>query len=153
MRIIIGLVLAALVAGCAPPSPTAVTTGEACWRCRRPIEKRVLAAEFVHTSTGFPAKFRTVRCLSTWLAQQEALPKGHVYATDYSTGEFVRAEQAAYVNVVINRQTMERDYIAFADPIAAAALATEAGASAVGWEEILAVGRTANKEQRTTIGD
>jgi hypothetical protein len=141
MRVIIAFVLAAVVAGCAPPPPTAVTLGEACWRCRRPIDKRVLASEFVQTDTGFPSKFRTVHCMSTWIAQQTALPKGHFYVTDYSTGDFVRAEHAAYVHVVISKQTMERDYFAFADPAAAAAMAAEADATVVSWEAILAAGR------------
>jgi hypothetical protein len=141
MRIIIGVVLAALVAGCAPPPPTSIVLGEACWRCRRPIQKAVLAAEFVQTANGLGSKFRTVHCMSTWIAQQTDLPKGRFYVTDYSTGEFVPAEGASYVHVVISKQTMERDYFAFADAAAAAALAAEAGAPVVGWDAVLAVGR------------
>ncbi|MDP1568950.1 MAG: nitrous oxide reductase accessory protein NosL [Vicinamibacterales bacterium] len=141
MRFIIALVLAAIAAGCAPPKPVDVMIGEACWRCRRPIQKPVLAAEFVQTKTGFPSKFRTVHCMSTWIAQQTDLPKGRFYVTDYSTGEWVRAEGAVFVNVVISKQTMERDFFAFADPAAAAAMAVEAGETVVDWDAILALGR------------
>ena len=141
MRFILALVLAAVAAGCAQPPPTAVMIGEACWRCRRPIQKVVLAAEFVQTETGFPSKFRTVHCMSTWIAQQTDLPEGRFYVTDYSTGEFVSAEGASFVNVVISKQTMERDFFAFADPAAAAAVAAEAGEPVVDWDAILALGR------------
>jgi nitrous oxide reductase accessory protein NosL len=141
MRFLVALTLAALVAGCSAPRPTPVKLGEACWRCRAPIQQAVLAAEFVQTANGLASKFRTVHCMSTWIAQQGELPKGHFYVTDYSTGEFVRAERASYVNVVVSKQTMARDYFAFADPAAAAAMAAEAGQPVVGWDDILAVGR------------
>lgn len=141
MRLVIVLILTAFAAGCAPPKPTPVLLGEACWRCRRPISRVVLAAEFVHAENGIPNKFRTVHCMSTWIAQQKDALNGHFYVTDYSTGEFVRAERASFVNVVISRQTMERDYFAFADPAAAAAMAAEAGEVVVAWDDILAAGR------------
>jgi copper chaperone NosL len=142
MRLLTVLIAAAVAVGCgAPPKPSPITRGEACWRCRQPIDKLHLAAEFVQDANGLGSKFRTVHCLSTWIAQQRDLPKGRFYVTDHDSRKFIHADRASYVHVVVNRQTMARDFLAFQDAAAAAAAAAEAGARVVGWDEVLAAGR------------
>ncbi|MGE0040723.1 MAG: nitrous oxide reductase accessory protein NosL [Vicinamibacterales bacterium] len=142
MRALSVLILAATVAaGCAAPRPTDVVRGEACWRCRRPINNVRLATEFVADS-GIGSKFRSVHCLSTWIAQQAAVPGGRFYVTDYGTGEWIRADQATYVNIVVDTNTMARDFVAFAVPSAAAELARVEHAQTLDWNAVLEVGRT-----------
>ncbi|MEW6322513.1 MAG: nitrous oxide reductase accessory protein NosL [Acidobacteriota bacterium] len=138
MRVLSALILASAVAACSTPKPVDVLTGEACWRCRQPISDARLAAE-VMASNGVASKFRTIHCMSTWLGQQAAPPDGRIYVTDYATGKWLSAESAVYVHTVVNRKTMERDFLAFATAEAAAKAAD--GAPLVGWDTVLRAGR------------
>ena len=114
MRLVPVLLLATLVGACAPPRAVDVRIGEACWRCRRPILKAVLAAEYVAPTTGFASKFRTIHCMATWIAQQQDAPQSGVfYVRNYATNTWIPAERAVYVRTVVNPGTNERDYMAF----------------------------------------
>jgi hypothetical protein len=54
----------------------------------------------------------------------------------------VRADRASYVRVIVNTKTMERDFIAFADPALAAEAARINNSAVVGWHDVLELGRT-----------
>ena len=135
------LVLSALLTACAPPRPVNVVLGEACERCRRPIVEERLAAERVGDN-GFAVKFRTIHCMATWLGQHPTVGDGFIYVANYARGGWVRADRASYVRVVVNPNTMERDFIAFADPQLAATAARDHSSVVVGWDDVLELGRT-----------
>jgi nitrous oxide reductase accessory protein NosL len=142
MRAFALLALSAILAGCgAAPKPVNVVLGEACYRCKRPIDNDRIAAQQV-ASNGLASKFRSIHCMSTWLAKQPAAPEGPLYVANYEKGGWIRAERASYVRVVVNPKTMERDFIAFADAGRAAEAARTNGSTVVGWDAVLDLGRT-----------
>jgi len=141
MRAAAFLVLSAILAGCAPPKPANVVLGEACWRCKRPIDNPDLAAELV-APNGFGTKFRTVHCLATWIGQQAAEVDGHFWVTDQRSHKWVRADRASYVRTVVNPRTMEQDFLAFADADAASQIAAERHGTVQKWADVLALGKT-----------
>lgn len=119
-----------------------MTLGEACERCRRPIVEERLAAEHIG-GNGFAVKFRTIHCMSTWLGQHPTrAQEGFLYVANYARGGWVRADRASFVRVIVNPNTMERDFIAFADPQLAADAARENSSVVVGWDDVLELGRT-----------
>lgn len=143
MRLIPVLLLAATMAGCAAPKAVEVRTGEACWRCRRPIQNTALAGEFVTTDgRGFASKFRTPHCMATWIAQQKEAPEGVYYVMNYATRKWIRADRAVFVRTVVNDRTNERDFMAFetADEATPDLVGAKAEAP-VKWEAVLAMGR------------
>ena len=142
MRALAVVALASILVSCAaPPKPTNVALGEACWRCKRPINNDRIAAEQVGPN-GLAAKFRTIHCMSTWLAQQPKAPEGWLYVANYERGGWIRANSASYVRVIVDRNTMERDFIAFADASRAAEAARTNNSTVVGWDAVLDLGRT-----------
>jgi copper chaperone NosL len=141
MRPIILLALTLAVAGCASAKPVNVVTGEACWRCRQPINDKRLAGE-VLAPNGLASKFRTVHCMSTWIAQQKTQLEGALYVTDYGTGKWVRAERATYVRTVVNPNTMARDFVAFLDQDKAEEKARADNGTLATWDDVLAYGRS-----------
>ena len=142
MRLFSILALAAVLAGCATPRPSNIVLGEACARCQRPIDNAKVAAEQV-APNGLGSKFRTVHCMATWIAQQTAPVEGRYWVTDFQKGKWIAAERATYVRVIINPNSMERDFIAFADAAAAAEAARTNQSKAVQWADVLEMGRTA----------
>lgn len=142
MRVLVVLAISAILAGCAPPKPVRIVEGEACARCRRPIDNAQVAAQQV-APNGFGTKFRTVHCMATWIAQQKAPVDGRYWVTDYQRRRWIAAERATYVRVVINPNSMERDFIAFADPAAAEEAARTNQSATVRWADVIELGRTA----------
>jgi len=140
MRAFTILALSATLAACAAPKPTNIVAGEACYRCKRPIVQAEYAAEQVQPN-GLGSKFRTVHCMATWIAQQREPVDGQYYVTDFARRRFIKAERASFVRVVINPNTMERDFIAFADADAAAEAARANQATVVAWADVLEMGR------------
>jgi len=134
------LIFSALLTGCAAPKPVKVALGEACERCRRPIVNERLAAEHVGDN-GFAVKFRTIHCMSTWIAQHPTANEGVFYVAKDDKGGWVRAERASFVRTIVNPNTMERDFLAFADPAQAAAAARESNSTVVAWDDVLQLGR------------
>ena len=135
------LVLSAVLTGCAPPKAVNVVAGEACERCRRPINNERIAAEHVGAN-GFAVKFRTIHCMSTWLARHPAASEGFLYVANYARDGWVRADRASFVRVIVNPNTMERDFIAFADPALAEEAARTNSSAVVEWGDVLELGRT-----------
>lgn len=136
------LVLTALVGGCAAPKPVKVVLGEACERCRRPIVEDRLVAEHIGAN-GIAQKFRTIHCMSTWLGQHPDAARDYLFVTNYAVkGGWIRAERASFVRVIVSPNTMERDFIAFADPAQAAEAARSHNSQVVGWDDVVQLGRT-----------
>jgi hypothetical protein len=126
------LVLSAVLTGCAPPRAVNVVAGEACERCRRPILNERLAAEHVGAN-GFALKFRTIHCMSTWLAKHPMASEDFLYVANFARDGWIRADRASFVRVIVNPNTMERDFIAFADSaLAAEAARTNTASSSAG---------------------
>lgn len=141
MRAIVLFALTLAVAACAAAKPVNIMTGEACWRCRQPINDRKLAGELL-ADNGLASKFRTVHCMATWVAQQKTDPGGTYYVTDYATGKWVHAKNATYVYTVVNPNTMARDFLAFRDRDNAEERARADNANLATWDEVLARGRS-----------
>lgn len=141
MRAALIAVLSALLAGCTSARPVDVKVGEACWRCRRPILDTAIAAELMD-SKGFASKFRTVHCMTTWIAQQKAPVEGQLWVMDSARKRWIRAERALYVRAVIDPRTMERDFLAFGDRAAASEAARRHESAVVQWADVLEMGRT-----------
>ena len=80
--------------------------------------------------------------MSTWIAAHQAANEGVFYVAKDDKGGWVRAERASFVRTIVNANTMERDFIAFADPAQAAAAASQFHATVVGWHDVLELGRT-----------
>ena len=135
------LVLSATLVGCAPPKPVNLVLGEACERCKRPVSNERLAGEHIGAN-GFALKFRTIHCMSTWIAQHPASESGHFFVANYETGSWIRAHRASFVRIVVNPNTMERDFVAFADSQHAAEAARANDSAVVGWEDVLELGRS-----------
>jgi copper chaperone NosL len=141
MRAIVLITLTLALAGCAAPKPVNVVTGEACWRCRYPINDAALAGQLV-ADNGLASKFRTVHCMATWIGQQKTSVKGDYYVTDFVSRKWIDAEDATYVYTIVNRNTMARDYLAFADRAEAEKKASADGGTLATWSDVLERGRT-----------
>ena len=104
--------LATLVmASCSSIVPIKVNAGDQCFRCRRIILDARSAGEVIDRN-GFVSKFRAPGCMAKYLAAHPE-ETGAVFVTDYATGKFVAPESAPFVPVLVNRDTGERDYVAF----------------------------------------
>lgn len=139
MKIPLTVVLAILATACSSVKPIAIHSGDACFRCRRPIVDTKLGVEIVDMA-GRAFKFRTPGCLAQYLAEH---PAEHpedlraVFATDHATGKLIDANGASFVNVEIDRQTGERDYLAFALAADAARAADAHRTSSISWQQVL----------------
>ncbi len=135
MRTPLLFALAVLVAGCSTITPVAVHQGDVCFRCRRTIEDTKLAAEVI--DGGLHAfKFRTPGCLAQYLADHNEEVRA-IFVTDYTTGKLVPAATASFVNVEIDQNTGERDYVAFATPAGAESLAATHRTSPISWQQVV----------------
>lgn len=134
-----GVALAALLApACSSVAPVAINDGDQCFRCRRPIVERAMAAELMDGT--FASKFRAPGCLAKYLASHPD-ETGTVFVTDYATGKWIRPARARFVPVLLNRDTGESDYHAFASQTDADAAAIEAHATPVDWDTVMAAAR------------
>lgn len=116
--------------------PVAVQAGDQCFRCRRPIVERAMAAELMD-GNRLASKFRAPGCLAKYLADHPD-ETGMTFVTDYATGKWIRPEQAHFVPVVVNRDTGESDYRAFINRADADAAALERHTTPVDWQTAMA---------------
>src|SRR4249920_539542 len=94
---------ALLTLSCGSVHPLAIHDGDQCFRCRRPIVEKAMAAELMDGST-FGSKFRAPGCMAKYLADHPR-ETGTTFVTDYATGKWVRPERAQFVPVLLNRDT------------------------------------------------
>jgi hypothetical protein len=115
--------------------PVAVHDGDWCFRCRRPIVEKAMAAELMDGNT-FASKFRSSGCMAKYLVDHPD-ETGTTFVTDYATVKWVRPERALFVPVLLNRDTGEWDYRAFLQKADADAAADESHASPIDWKTVL----------------
>lgn len=141
MRTHLIVAITALAAACTSVKPIAVHSGDVCYRCRRTIVEPKLAAEIVDLSSR-AFKFRSAGCLAQYLGEHREELRG-VFVTDYKSGKLIQAGHASFVPAEIDRQTGERDYLAFANAADAAAGAATNHSSPIAWPDVLARARPA----------
>lgn len=137
---------AVLAAACSSVTPVKIQSGDVCFRCRRVIVDSRLGAETIDRTLVL--KFRTSGCVAKYLAEhpQDA---SVVFVTDYPTGTLTSPRSARFVPTT-NRDTGEKDYIAFAARAAADAEAFSRGTHAVTWDDVLTAAREWARQQVAT---
>jgi hypothetical protein len=120
---------------CSTFAPVAVSTGDQCFRCRRMIFDRNVAAEMIDRD-GFVSKYRGPGCLAKYLADHPD-DTATVFATDYATGRMFSPSQLLFVPVVVDRATGESDYRAYRSKEDALASATQENTIPVDWRTVL----------------
>jgi hypothetical protein len=126
---------ALLTLSCSSVAPVAIHDGDQCFRCRRPIAEKAMAAELLD-GNRFASKFRAPGCMAKYLAAHPE-ETGTTFVTDYATGKWVRPDQAVFVPVVVNPNTGEADYRAFLSKADADAAAAELHAVPIDWQTVL----------------
>ena len=130
---------ALLVLSCSSVRPVAIHAGDQCFRCRRPIIERAMAAELMD-GNRFASKFRAPGCMAKYLVDHPE-ETGTTFVTDYATGKWIRPERALFVPVVLNRDTGETDYRAFLNKADADATAVELHTAPTDWTDVVARAR------------
>lgn len=125
---------ALLTLSCSSVKPVAIQDGEQCFRCRRPIVEKAMAAELLDGTIA--SKFRTSGCMAKYLADHRD-ETGITFVTDYATGKMVRPDGVLFVPVVVNPDTGERDYRAYLKKTDAAAAAAALHSVPVDWKTVL----------------
>jgi hypothetical protein len=118
----------------------AIHEGDQCFRCRRPIVEKAMAAEMLD-GNRFASKFRTSGCMAKYLADHPG-ETGTTFVTDYATGKWVRPERALFVPVPLNRDTGESDYRAYLQKADADAAAAEFQSVPLDWTTVLEKARS-----------
>lgn len=134
-RIAVGLGLVVLIA-CSTLEPAPIRAGDMCVQCKRPITNVKVAAAVVDTA-GNTLKFGTVSSMATYLSKNPG-PTAGFFVTDYPTGRMLRAQYATFVRGVVDEETRELDYFAFAQVKQAVEFASDRTTSPVDWLAIMA---------------
>ena len=132
---VVVFMLGLVLASCSSVTPVAISAGELCRGCGRAITNVKLAAETID-SAGQPLKFRTVGCMAKYLTEHPEPVRG-VFVTDFRSGRMIRAQNAVFVRALVDPDTRERDYFAFADVRSAVEFGKEHSASPVDWFVIM----------------
>jgi hypothetical protein len=134
---LLGIAASALVVwACSSVQPVAIHAGDQCFRCRRPIVARAMAAELMD-GNRFASKFRAPGCMAKYLVAHPG-ETGTTFVTDYVTGRWIQPERALFVPVLLNRDTGESDYRAFLNRADADATALELHTAPIDWTGVLA---------------
>ncbi len=139
MRTLTGLALAAaaLVAvSCSTVKPVQVSAGDTCYRCRRVILETRLAGEMVDLN-GLAYKFRGAGCMAKYLAEHPN-ETGALFVTDFTSGHMIDPNRATFVSVIVDENSMERDYRAYLNKTEAEAFAAQVKTTAMDWNGVLA---------------
>jgi len=130
---------ALLALSCSSVKPMAIQDGDQCFRCRRPIVEKAMAAEMLDGT--FASKFRTSGCMAKYLTEHPA-ETGTTFVTDYATGKWLTPDRALFVPVVVNRDTGERDYRAYSLKADADKAAAEFQSVPIDWKTVLEKARS-----------
>ncbi len=125
---------ALLTVSCSSVRPVAIHDGDQCFRCRRPIIEKTMAAELMDGNLA--SKFRAPGCIAKYLVDHPN-ETGTIFVTDFATGKWVSPDAALFVPIVMDRNTGESDYHAFASKAAAAAAAADAHTAPIDWKTVL----------------
>ncbi len=132
----------AVVAGSAI-TPVPIAAGDLCFRCQRVIADTWVAAEVISAPGKDVSKFRTIRCMLTYL--NSALPRTNsVFVTDDQTGRLIDVNAATFVPVAIDEHTGlpgygtgTRDYVAFRSSEVADRFAARRGVRTMSWAAVV----------------
>jgi hypothetical protein len=130
---------ALLTLSCSSVRPMAIHDGDQCFRCRRPIVEKAMAAELMDGNLG--SKFRAPGCMAKYLVDHPG-ETGTTFVTDYATGKWVRPERALFVPILLNRNTGESDYDAFLSKTDADAAAAVSHTVPIDWATVLEKARS-----------
>lgn len=129
------LVAALLAASCSSVEPVTVNVGDTCYQCRNAILEPRLAGEMVDPN-GLAYKFGKPGCLAKYVAEHPD-DKATLFVTDFVTGHMIYAERASYVPVIVDTDTMERDYRAYLSLEEARAFAGTEKATVLDWKTVV----------------
>lgn len=138
MRTLSGLAWAAialLAVSCSSVKPVQVNAGDSCYRCRRVILETRLAGEMVDPN-GLAYKFRAPGCMAKYLGEHPN-EKGTLFVTDFATGHMIDPARASFVQVIVDENSMERDYRAYLRKSDADAFAAQVKTTAIDWNAVL----------------
>jgi hypothetical protein len=127
--------LSLVMLSCTSVAPVKVIAGDQCFRCKRIIHDERIAAESIDGNM-FAAKFRGPGCMAKYIAAHPD-PTATVFVTDHSSGKMIASRDAFYVPVVVDKQTGETDYRAFARRPEAEAAAFELRTTMIRWDAVL----------------
>ena len=130
---------ALLTLSCSSVRPVAIHDGDQCFRCRRPIIEKATAGELMDGNLA--SKFRAPGCMAKYLVSHPD-ETGTIFVTDYATGKWVSPDTALFVPIVVDRNTGESDYHAFARKADADAAAAELHTAPIGWKAVLEKARS-----------
>jgi len=125
----------AIVLSCAP-APVKLTGSDYCYRCRRYISNTRVAAETISGKPRFVAKFRGPGCMAKYLVDHPD-EQTTVYVTDYASARMIPPAGAFYVAEIVDQNTRESDYRAYASEDDARTAAAELNTTTVSWEKVL----------------
>jgi hypothetical protein len=118
----------------------AIHDGDQCFRCRRPIVEKAMAAELMD-GNRFASKFRSSGCMAKYLADHPD-ETGTTFVADYATGKLMRPERLQFVPVLLNPNTGERDYRAYLQKADADRAAAELHSAPIDWKTVLEKARS-----------
>ena len=127
--------LSVVVLSCASVAPVKVIPGDQCFRCKRIIHDERVAAERIDGNM-FAAKFRGPGCMAKYIATHPD-PTATAFVTDFSSGKMIGSRDAFYVPVVVDRNTNETDYRAYARRPEAEAAAYQLRTTMIRWDAVL----------------
>ena len=142
MRTLSGFALAAaalIATSCSSVAPVAVNAGDTCYRCRRVILETRLAGEMVDPN-GLAYKFKAPGCMAKYLADHPN-ETGTMFVTDFTTGKMIDPARATFVEVIVEENSMERDYRAYLKKAEAEAFAQQVKATPIDWNTVLSKAR------------
>lgn len=124
-------------------NPVAIMPGDLCFRCQRVITDTWVAAEVISVPEHTVSKFRTIRCMLTYL--NSAPPRTNsIFVTDDQTGKLLDANDATFVPVDIDEHTglpgygmARRDYVTFRSEDLAERFAARHGVKTMSWASVV----------------
>lgn len=132
----VALAAVAFTMACTSVKPVAIQAGDVCARCRQTITATRLAAETIDRSGGVQ-KYRTVKCLATYLVERSEEPLKQVFVTDYASGDLLSARNAMFVWATIDKTTGEQDYLAFKEIAGAVAAGKAHRQAPIDWLQVM----------------
>ena len=128
------------IAACADIYSAPLRGGERCARCDRVIANARVAGEIISPDAYVAYPFRTIRCMLTYLRDEE-VPPNRIVVADYVTGRLVPVRQAHFVRVPIGEVSSDHgygigdfDYVAFRSGTVAKRFAKRYATSPRDWE-------------------
>jgi hypothetical protein len=132
-------VIVATLLACASIQPAAVTAGDICLRCGRPVSDARLAGEIIDAMRA-PFPFRTAGCMAKYIKAHPDKALTAIFVTDQRTGRMLPASDAWFVPTTVatpDGKRSEKDYLAFRARSDAAALQTP-NAPLKRWAQVVA---------------